>query len=72
MKEPSVDITQGRSREYYRRASAVGEAMQDLHLDSDVVRKLSHAIVEFTSRAEVDAFKYGFDKALKLAKALAH
>ena len=46
--------------------------MQDLHLDRDAVSKLSHAIVELTARAEVDAFKYGFDMALKLAKELAH
>lgn len=28
--------------------------------------------VDITSRAEVDAFKYGFDMALKPAKELAH
>lgn len=72
MQEPSVDITRARSHEYYRLASAIGETMQDLHLDRDAVSKLSHAIVELTARAEVDAFKYGFDMALKLAKELAH
>ena len=61
-----VDITKGRSDEFEAAARRLGRFINALDLDVDTNNELVNLMCKQVNVAERDAFKFGFDMAVKL------
>lgn len=61
-----VDITKGRSDEFELVARRLGRFINAMDLNADVHNELIDLMCKQVSVAERDAFKFGFDMAVKL------
>lgn len=61
-----VDITKGRSNEFELVARHLGRFINAMDLNADVHNELIDLMCKQVSVAERDAFKFGFDMAVKL------
>lgn len=63
-----VDITKGRSDEFEAAARRLGRFINALDLNADAHNELVDLICKQVNIAERDAFKFGFDMAVKLMR----